>query len=109
MMKKIRELPEVKEAIPKNKLEERDINIKPVCLLMAYMLGVLEPYGLTGEETEKELEIILRAVPNYLDIIIQATVALSTLFKMGRTSKRITCRNILAVIQFSQNLMQGGW
>jgi hypothetical protein len=31
------------------------------------------------------------------------------MFKVGRTSKRITCRNILALIQFSQNLMQGGY
>ena len=28
---------------------------------------------------------------------------------MGKTSRRITCKNILALIQFSQNLMQRGW
>ena len=68
---------------------------------MAYMLDIREEYGLTDEDTEKELEIILRAVPSYLDILIQVSVGLTTLFKVGRTSKRITCRNILALIQFS--------
>jgi len=28
---------------------------------------------------------------------------------VGATQKRLTCRNILALIQFSQNLMQKGW
>ena len=65
------------------------------------MLDIREEYGLTDEDTEKELEIILRAVPSYLDILIQVSVGLTTLFKVGRTSKRITCRNILALIQFS--------
>jgi len=28
---------------------------------------------------------------------------------MGRSPKKITARNIMTLIQFSQNLMQGGW
>jgi len=28
---------------------------------------------------------------------------------MGRSPKRITAKNIMTLIQFSQNLMQGGW
>jgi hypothetical protein len=34
---------------------------------------------------------------------------LSQMFKMGKSPKRITAKNILTLIQFSQNLMQGGW
>jgi len=69
-MKKLKELPEIKAAIPREKYEGKDINIKPICLLMAYMLDIREEYGLTDEETEKELEIILRALPSYIDILI---------------------------------------
>ena len=70
IMKQIRQLPEIQQAIPKEKYEGQDIQIKPICLLMAYMLDIREQYGLTDEETERELEIILRAVPSYLDILI---------------------------------------
>jgi hypothetical protein len=28
---------------------------------------------------------------------------------MGRSPKRITAKNIMTLLQFSQNLMQGGW
>jgi len=28
---------------------------------------------------------------------------------MGRSPKKITAKNIMTLIQFSQNLMQGGW
>jgi hypothetical protein len=36
-------------------------------------------------------------------------MALSQAYKMGRSPKRITAKNIMTLIQFSQNLMQGGW
>ena len=80
-MKKLKDMPEIAEAIPKTKFEEVDIQIKPIVLLMAYMLDIRKENGLTGEETEKELEIILRAVPSYLDVLIEVSVGLSTLFK----------------------------
>ena len=31
------------------------------------------------------------------------------MFKMGKSPKKITAKNIITQIQFSQNLMQGGW
>jgi len=34
---------------------------------------------------------------------------LAQAFKFGRSSKKITAKHIMTVIQFSQNLMQGGW
>jgi hypothetical protein len=36
-------------------------------------------------------------------------MALSQAYKMGRSAKKITAKNIMTLIQFSQNLMQGGW
>lgn len=29
--------------------------------------------------------------------------------KQGLTTKKLSCKNILSIIQFSQNLMQQGW
>jgi len=34
---------------------------------------------------------------------------LAQFYKMGRSPKKITARNIMTLIQFSQNMMQGGW
>jgi hypothetical protein len=34
---------------------------------------------------------------------------LSQAFKMGQSPKKITAKNIMTLIQFSQNMMQGGW
>jgi len=36
-------------------------------------------------------------------------MALAQAFKQGQQPKKITAKNIMTLIQFSQNLMQGGW
>lgn len=62
-----------------------------------------------NEGLRKDLETILRAIPSYMDIMLTQTMMLAQLFKMGRSPKRITAKNIMTLVQFSQNLMQGGW
>jgi len=61
------------------------------------------------ESVQKDLEIILRSIPSYVDIMLSQTMMLAQAFKQGQSPKRITARNIMTLIQFSQNLMQGGW
>jgi hypothetical protein len=34
---------------------------------------------------------------------------LSQMYKQGQSPKKITAKIIMTLIQFSQNLMQGGW
>lgn len=41
--------------------------------------------------------------------MLSQTMMLSQAFKQGQSPKRITAKNIMTLIQFSQNLMQGGW
>jgi hypothetical protein len=90
--------------------EEMAVQIKPICMLMAHMHGYLEKYyDMNDPKVQKELETILRKIPSYLDIMIMTTMWLVNERKAGRTEKNITCKNILALIQFSQNLMQRGW
>lgn len=104
---RLKQLDEVKASIPQVKSvmvgdEEVAIQVKPVCLLMAYMLDNVDDYFDSEEaEFQKDLEKILRAIPSYLDILIMITIALANQFKTGQTKKRLTCRNILALIQFS--------
>ena len=35
-------MPEVQSAIPKKKIEDRPIQIKPICLVFSYMYGLLD-------------------------------------------------------------------
>lgn len=73
------------------------------------MNGLLTTGDYDNEGINKDLDIILRAIPSYMDIMLTQTMMLSQLFKMGRSPKKITAKNIMTLIQFSQNLMQGGW
>jgi hypothetical protein len=107
--------PEIKEALPSVSTvkfldQEKQIQVKPLCILMAHMLDIIDDhFDPNDPEFQKELETILRVVPSYLDIMIMIVIFLSQQFKMGKSKKQLTARNILACIQFSQNLMQKGW
>jgi len=76
---------------------------------MGYMYDLLEEEDTKIETINEDLEIILRSIPSYMDIMLSQTMALAQAYKMGRSPKRITAKNIMTLIQFSQNLMQGGW
>jgi len=43
------------------------------------------------------------------DKVTRVIMMMSQMYKMGRSPKKITARNIMTIIQFSQNLMQCGW
>lgn len=106
LMKQIRASPFVGETMPQS-IEGRTIQIKPICLLVAYMCGMIKPDPHSKQESlGTDLECILRTIPSYLDIIIEECIKLIAEFKQRQTHKRLTCQNILGILQFSQNLMQ---
>jgi hypothetical protein len=55
------------------------------------------------------LEDILKTIPSFLNIMFSQIMILAQLYKMGKSPKKITAKNIMTLIQFSQNLMQEGW
>merc|ERR1719460_263029 len=116
ILRRLRAADVVKEALPKVSAkkekqgqEQSPVQVKPICLLVGYMNGILTEADMADEGLQKDLETILRAIPSYMDIMLTQTMMLSQLFKMGRSPKKITAKNIMTLIQFSQNLMQGGW
>lgn len=76
---------------------------------MAYMYDLLTDEQKEQGEISKDIDQILRAIPSYVDIMLSQTMMLSQAYKMGQSPKKITAKNIMTLIQFSQNLMQGGW
>lgn len=76
---------------------------------MGYMYNILEDKDYEIDTLQKDLECILRSIPSYIDIMLSQTMALAQAYKMGQSPKKITAKNIMTLMQFSQNLMQGGW
>lgn len=58
---------------------------------------------------KQDLEKILKMMPSFIDIMLNQTQELANLSKRGMIKKRITAKNIMTLIQFSQNMVQGGW
>ena len=109
VLQRVRGNEAVKEALPKvpakkdakDNKEQPNIQVKPICLLVGYMNNLLTDEELANEGLKKDLEVILRSIPSYMDIMLTQTMMLSQLFKMGRSPKRITAKNIMTLIQFS--------
>ena len=98
---------EVKELVPKVNVEKkgRQYDMKALCLILAYLMRLPE----LNESTRKDLEIILQKAPFYIEMMIQMAIVLAMEFKMGRSPKKVTAKNVLTIIDFSQNMIQALW
>lgn len=76
ILKRIRAFDQVKEAIPKS-TEKRQIQVKPICLLVGHMHDILNDDDLSNEGIRKDLENILRTIPSYFDIMLGQTMVLA--------------------------------
>jgi len=70
ILKRIKEKDEVKDAIPKPSDKRGPPQVKPICLLMGYMYDILDKEALDNEGIAKDLELILRTVPSFFDIML---------------------------------------
>ena len=92
----------VKELLPKmaGKMAE-PVNMQALCIILAYMLRMNE----LNEHLQEDLEYILSKAPYMVEQMIQMAMVLGLEFKMGRSRKRITAKNVLTLISFSQNVI----
>ena len=78
VLTRIKQEDKVKEAIPKpNEKRGTAVQVKPICLLMGYMYDILEKEDTDIESISADLEVILRSIPSYIDIMLSQTMALS--------------------------------
>ena len=61
------------------------------------------------EAIKEELNYVLSKAPYLMEQMLQMAMILAMEFKFGRSRKRINARNVLTLITFSQNLIQGMW
>jgi hypothetical protein len=98
VMNSIKQDDAVKELLPKvSPSKQLPVNIKALCLILAYMLRMNE----LDETNKEDLEFILSKTPYLIEQMIQMAMALAMEFKFGRSKKRITARNVLTLIAFS--------
>lgn len=96
----------VKELIPKVTANRVPVNLKALCLTLAYMLRMNE---IEDPVMQEELNYVLSKAPYLLEQMLQMAIILAMEFKFGRSRKRINARNVITLIAFSQNLIQGMW
>lgn len=65
---------------------------------MGHMFDILDKEDLANEGIAKDLEQILRSVPSFFDIMLSQIMMLAQFYKMGRSPKKITARNIMTLI-----------
>lgn len=89
--------------------DDVDVQIKPLCLLMGYIYGLLSSEELNNPKIMEDIFKIMRTVPSYITIMIQECVVLIGMLRQRKTYRRINAQNVLGLIQFSQNLVQSGF
>ena len=70
---------------------------------MGYMYDLFKEEDMALEDVQKDLEKVLKAIPSFMDIMLSQTMMLAQAYKQGMQPKRITAKNIMTLIQFSQN------
>lgn len=104
---KIKQNDEVKEYLPKINPQKkgRQYDMKALCLIFGYLMRIDE----MTETLQPALEEILSKAPYHVELMIQMAIVLAMEFKMKRSPKRVTARNILTLLEFSQNITQALW
>lgn len=60
-------------------------------------------------EVQEDLEKILQKAPYMAEMMIQMAMMLAMEFKMKRSPKKITAKNVSTLLDFSQNIVQAMW
>lgn len=103
-LRKIKANEEVKESLPKeNQKNSQNMGFTALLVILGYLHNLDQSKGPLKEQT---LEIIRKA-PNHIEMMINTAMQMHQMFKMRRSPKRITAKNILQLIQFSQKIVIG--
>ena len=107
MLKKIRDIPELNELIPRVTVTRRNKaaggeNQKSIVMILAHLLQATE---LNDPVFDESREFILKKAPFHIEMMLRVGMELMGLAQMGRSLKRVTAKNILNMIDFSQQFI----
>lgn len=81
------------------------LNMPSLCIILAYMLRMNE----LNEHLQEDLEFILSKATFLIEMMLLVCNMIKMESQMRRLNKRINARNVLSLIGFSQNVVQGMW
>jgi hypothetical protein len=97
----------VQELIPKaTQKRGQQMDVKPLVLILGYLMRFTE---LEHPSVQEDLEKILQKAPYLCEMMVQMAMVLAMEFKMKRSPKRITAKNVSTLLDFSQNIVQAMW
>lgn len=104
LLKKIRDVPELNDLIPRVAVTRRTKaaggeNQKSIVMILAHLLQASE---LEDPVFAESREFILKKSPFLIEMMLKVGMELMALAQMGRSLKRVTGKNILMMIDFSQ-------
>jgi len=70
LLKRIKSKDEVKDAIPKQNPNKPPLQVKSICLLMAYMHNLLTEEEKQNPDIAADIDTILRTIPSFIDIML---------------------------------------
>ena len=82
------------------------VDRKAISIILAYLM---ELDAKLDTVLKDDLNYILQKAPYLLTIMIEMGITLAIQYKMRQSRKRIIARNILTLLDFSQNVIQGMW
>lgn len=78
------------------------MDVKPLVLIIGYLMRFSE---IDEPVLKEDLEKILSKAPYLAEMMIQMAMVLAMEFKMKRSPKRITAKNVSLLLDFSQNVV----
>lgn len=90
LMMKIRNHKKVQGAIPDQRADGKPVQIKPVCLLMGYVYGLLTNDELSDPKIMKDIFNIMRTIPSYITIMIGECMTLIGMLRQRKSYRRIS-------------------
>lgn len=80
--------------------------VKPLILIFGYLMRFSE---IDDPNVQEDLKKILIKAPYMAEMMVQMAMLLAMEFKMKRSPKKITAKNVSTLLDFSQNLVQAMW
>lgn len=71
--------------------------MKALVLILGYLFRVND----INDSVKEDVEFILGKAPYHIELMTQMAIMLAIEFKLGRSRKRITAKNVLTLLDFS--------
>ena len=102
----LRDYDGVKALMPKVVKNTENMNLLPLVIIVSHMMQIEE---MKDPAFKENLSIILKLAPQLINMMMEVAMELQAAYKMGQCPKKMVSKNFIAILEMSQNLIQGRW